>query len=164
MPLCYLMTVFHRFTPTVQKNIIKCEKTLAKPTILWYNNKAWNLIYGEVLKWSKRRDSKSRRALTRRVGSNPTFSANKNRTFVYRQMFCFCLSKPQAWYIIECITRLWRDIHSYIISPFGAVSHHAPACIYLRLDDIQCLALMIYRNKLRMIYKAEPWFICDCVV
>ena len=33
--------------------------------------------YGEVLKWSKRRDSKSRRALTRRVGSNPTFSARK---------------------------------------------------------------------------------------
>ena len=32
------------------------------------------------------------------------------------------------------------------------VSHHAPACIFLRLDDIQCSALMIYRNKLRMIY------------
>ena len=25
----------------------------------------------------------------------------KNRTFVYRQMFCFCLFKPQAWYIID---------------------------------------------------------------
>ena len=35
--------------------------------------------YGEVLKWSKRRDSKSRRALTRRVGSNPTFSARKKQ-------------------------------------------------------------------------------------
>ena len=35
-------------------------------------------IDGEVLKWSKRRDSKSRRALTCRVGSNPTFSASKN--------------------------------------------------------------------------------------
>ena len=32
------------------------------------------------------------------------------------------------------------------------VSHHAPACIFLRLDDIQSFALMIYRNKLRMIY------------
>ena len=32
------------------------------------------------------------------------------------------------------------------------VSHHASACIPLRLDDIQCSALMIYRNKLRMIY------------
>jgi len=24
----------------------------------------------------------------------------------------------------------------YIISPCGAVSHHAPACIFLQLDDI----------------------------
>ena len=48
-----------------------------------------SLLYGEVLKWSKRRDSKSRRALTRRVGSNPTFSANKKRTFVYRQRCVF---------------------------------------------------------------------------
>ena len=117
------------------------------PTDICQNSK--NQIYGEVLKWSKRRDSKSRRALTRRVGSNPTFSANKKRTFVY-QKFSFCLSKPQAWHIIECITRLWRDIHSYIISPFGAVYHHALACISLRLDEIQCFALMIYRNKLRM--------------
>ena len=30
--------------------------------------------------------------------------------------------------------------------------HHASACIKLRNDDIQCSALMIYRNKLRMIY------------
>ena len=42
----------------------------------------------------------------------------------------------------------------HIISPFGAVYHHASACILLRLDDIQCYALVIYRNKLRMIYKA----------
>ena len=58
------------------------------------------------------------------------------------------LSKPQAWHIIAA----QRAVH--IISPFGAVSHHAPACIYLRLDDIQPYGLMIYRNKLRMIYKA----------
>ena len=31
----------------------------------------------------------------------------------------------------------------YIISPFEAVSHHAPACIYLQLDDIQHFVLMI---------------------
>jgi len=30
-----------------------------------------------------------------------------------------------------------------IISPFGAVSHHALACIYLRLDDIQHFVLVI---------------------
>ena len=62
----------------------------------------------------------------------------------------FCLSKPQAWHIISA----QRALH--IISPCGAVSHHALACIDLRLDDIQCFALMIYRNKLRMIYKATP--------
>jgi hypothetical protein len=32
----------------------------------------------------------------------------------------------------------------HIISPYGAVSHHAPACISLRLDDIQHFVLVIY--------------------
>ena len=32
----------------------------------------------------------------------------------------------------------------HIISPCGAGYHHAPACISLRFDDIQCFALMIY--------------------
>jgi len=32
----------------------------------------------------------------------------------------------------------------YLITPFGRV--------FLRLDDIQPFGLMIYRNKLRMIY------------
>ena len=54
---------------------------------------------------------------------------NKKRTFVYRK-FSFCLSKPQAWYIIAARSAV------HIISPCGAVSHHAPACISLRLDDI----------------------------
>ena len=58
------------------------------------------------------------------------------------------LSKPQAWHIITVRSMV------HIISPFGAVSHHALACIYLRLDDIQPYWLMIYRNKLRMIYTA----------
>jgi hypothetical protein len=44
----------------------------------------------------------------------------------------------------------------HIISPFGAVYHHASACIPLRLDEIQCFALMIYRNLLRMIYNGKP--------
>ena len=92
-----------------------------------------------------------------RVGlSSPTPATNKNRTFVYRQMFCFCLSKPQAWYIITARSAVHiikgGKPPLYLISPCGAVSHHAPACIFLRLDDIQGFALMIYRNKLRMIY------------
>ena len=63
--------------------------------------------------------------------------ANKKGTFVY-QKFLFCLSKPQAWHIIECITRLRRDIHSYITKGGNTAfaSHHAPACIFLRADDI----------------------------
>ena len=56
------------------------------------------------------------------------------------------LSKPQAWHIITA-----RSV-VHIISPFGAVSHHAPACILLQLDDIQPYGLMIYRNTLRIIY------------
>ena len=40
------------------------------------------------------------------------------------------LSKPQAWYIITARRAV------YIVSPYGAVSHHASACISLRLDDI----------------------------
>jgi len=32
-------------------------------------------------------------------------AGNKKRTFVYRQMFSFCLSKPQAWYIIAAQVR-----------------------------------------------------------
>ena len=69
--------------------------------------------------------------------SIPVALANKSRTFVYRQMFCFCLSKPQAWHIITA-----RSV-VHITSPFGAVSHHAPACIYLRHDDIQHSVSMI---------------------
>ena len=48
------------------------------------------------------------------------------------------LSKPQAWHIIDARSA------AYIIKGASAlVSHHAPACIYLRLDDTQCFALMI---------------------
>ena len=48
-------------------------------------------LYGEVLKWSKRRDSKSRRALTRRVGSNPTFSAKSGQARTKsRKVYALC--------------------------------------------------------------------------
>ena len=66
------------------------------------------------------------------VGSNPTASAKKIRQVLTCRIF---LSKPQAWHIIKVVNDL--------------VSHHAPACISLRLDDIQRSALMIYRNKLQ---------------
>ena len=57
----------------------------------------------------------------------------------------------------------------FFIQAAGLVYHHALACIsspqaYIinrrlyrfRNDDIQTFGLMIYRNKLRMIYKATP--------
>ena len=78
------------------------------------------------------------------VGSIPTVSTKMKKDGNSRP-FSF-LSKPQAWHIIDVRSAV------YIISPFGAVSHHAQACIYLRLDDIQPYGLMIYRNKLQMIY------------
>ena len=41
---------------------------------------------------------------------NPLRSTNKNRTFVGRQMFCFCLSKPQAWHIIAARSTVKRSL------------------------------------------------------
>ena len=49
------------------------------------------------------------------------------------------------------LAELWGFPYAWhIISPFGAVSHHAIACILLRLDEIQHCVLVIYRNKLRI--------------
>ena len=58
------------------------------------------------------------------VSSSLATPTNKKGTFVY-QKFLFCLSKPQAWYILAARSAV------YIISPCGAVSHHALACILL---------------------------------
>ena len=74
--------------------------------------------------------------------------SKKEVTFVYQKLLLF-LSKPQAWYIITARSAV------YIISPYGAVSHHASVCISLRLDDIpqqvaddiQCFALVICNGK-----------------
>ena len=73
----------------------------------------------------------------RTEGSNPSLSAKKEVTFVYQKLLLF-LSKPQAWHIITARSAV------HIISPFGAVSHHALACISLQLDEIQHCVLMIY--------------------
>ena len=102
--------------------------------------------YGEVLKWSKRRDSKSRRALTRRVGSNPTFSARKKQ--VARLAFFYPsrrlgISSP-------------REVRRISSAPTGLYLITRQRACSLRLDDIQHFVLVIYRNKLRMIYKAPP--------
>ena len=102
--------------------------------------------------WSNEHDWKSCIRHKRIGGSNPPLSANKKGTFVY-QKFLFCLSKPQATSLrLGISSRRSRVYHQG--RQAALVSHHALACILLRLDDIQCFALVIYRNKLRMIYKA----------
>ena len=72
-----------------------------------------------------------------KAGSIPVPCSKKEVTFVYQKLLLF-LSKPQAWYIITARSAV------YIISPFGAVYHHASACILLRLDEIQHFVLVIY--------------------
>ena len=57
------------------------------------------------------------------AGSIPVRCTKKEVTFVYQKLLLF-LSKPQAWHIIAARSAV------HIISPFGAVSHHAPACIF----------------------------------
>ena len=68
------------------------------------------------------------------VGSNPTPSANKKGTFVY-QKFLFCLSKPQAWYIIDARSA------AYIIK--GALR----PCISSRASVHFACGLMIYNTS-----------------
>ena len=60
----------------------------------------------------------------------------------------FCLSKVLFLFIQATGLAYHHDAVVYIIK--GALR----PCISLRLDDIQPCGLMIYRNKLRMIYKA----------
>jgi hypothetical protein len=62
------------------------------------------------------------------------------------------LSKPQAWRIIAA-----RSVVHIIkggTPPLYLITRQR--AFSLRLDDMQCFALMIYRNWLRMIYKAAP--------
>ena len=77
-------------------------------------------------------------------GSNP-YSPAKKSSFFGTRIF---LSKPQAWHIIRRKSVYHQGRRA------ARAYHHASACIFLRLDEIQCFALMIYRNKLRMIYTA----------
>ena len=88
------------------------------------------------------------KSLENRLGASPRgFESLHFRQKIRQVTTCrIFLSKPQAWHIITVRSAV------YIISPFGAVSHHALACIFpaawwyttLRVGDIQCFALMIY--------------------
>ena len=61
----------------------------------------------------------------------------------HQQKRNFCLPKVPSLFIQAAGLVYHPDAVVYIISPFGAVSHHAPACIFLRLDDIQHFVLII---------------------
>ena len=51
------------------------------------------------------------------------------------------LSKPQAWHIITTQSCISSRAHCAL------VSYHAPACISLRLDDMQHFVLITYRRQ-----------------
>ena len=53
---------------------------------------------------------------------------------------CIFLSKPQAWHIIIARSAVYITNNGRAV----VVSHHASACIFLWLDDIQHFVLMIY--------------------
>ena len=64
------------------------------------------------------------RPLGQAVKTSPFHGGNTSSSLVgvtkkqsINNSWCFIfLSKSQTSYIIECITRLWQDIHSYIIT------------------------------------------------
>ena len=55
-------------------------------------------------------------------------------------------------FFIQTAGLAYHHASACISSALWAVYHHSSECIFLRFDDIQCSALMIYRNELRMIY------------
>ena len=57
------------------------------------------------------------------------------------------------FFFIDCDSNGISSRFSVYIIAAGA--YHQPQVVYFRNDDIQNSVLMIYRNKLRMIYKAN---------
>ena len=106
----------------------KSKKSIDIYLILWYNS---------LVKILGCRQAVRHQTLTLAlVGSNPAIQANKKRTFVY-QKFSFCLSKPQAWYIITTQSSISSP-------PLGLYLITRQRVFSLRLDDIQHVVLMIY--------------------
>ncbi len=89
-------------------------------------------IFGGFPERPKGADCKS--VVTDFGGPNPPSPTKKLHRFAMQ----FFYPSRQAWYIIAA----QRAVH--IISPFGAVYHHAIARILCRLDEIQTFGLMIY--------------------
>ena len=62
---------------------------------------------------------------------------------VHQKRSNFCLPKVTSFFIQAAGLVYHHDAVVDIISPYGAVYHHALACILLRLDEIQHFVLVI---------------------
>ena len=96
------------------------------------------------------------------TGSIPVGSTNKKRTFVYRQMFSFCLSKPQAWHIIttqSCISsrsacRPCISSRASVHFTCGLMIYNAPHWWYAipcGIDDIHAFGVIETREWERLL-------------
>jgi hypothetical protein len=73
---------------------------------------------------------------------------------------CIFLSKPQAWHIITARSAVYITNNGRAV----VVSHHASACIFLRLDDIQHYVLMICNSfGIDDIHALRRDFMASCV-
>ena len=73
----------------------------------------------------------------------------------------FCLPKVPFLFILAAGLAYHRRAkcgvyHQGLVAPLYIITRQRAS--YLRLDDIQTFGLMIYRNKLRMIYTPTAWF------
>ena len=97
-------------------NIRKLFKKYSKNILT--NKKTCSIIIIVLREWRNRQTRTFEGRVFPTYGFKSRLPHQKSRIILIRLF----LSKPQVWYIIECITRLWRDIHSYIISPLGCIS------------------------------------------
>ena len=119
-----------------KKRLKKDKKRLDKRAKIVYNKRCRKSLQTATCDEYTEKYSRGRRGapakgvgrLSRRESSNLSFSANKNRTFVGRQMFCFCLSKPQAWHII----RRKSVYHQGRVAPLYLITRQRAS--FLRLD------------------------------
>ena len=96
-----------------------------------------------------------RKRYARVTGSSPVRGAKKFQVYGLG----IFLSKPQAWYII----RRKSVYHQRRLS--AVASHHASACIFLRLDEIQHYVLMICNSfGIDDIHALRRDFMTSCIL
>ena len=119
--------------------IIIFSKRLDKTGTLGYNIISQ---YGEVPKGSRGQFAK---LLGRATGARVRSSSSPPKNSTSRNLSNFFIQAAGLAYHRRTTCGAYHQGRRAAL-----VSHHASACISLRLDDIQCFALMIYRNKLWM--------------